>query len=98
MTLCHFIGDELTALGFRLAGADTHTPAEAQIAPLFRSLQGQEGLLILTQSAAAVLPEDELQAAMLAARPMILVIPEASGGAPPVDFAQRLREQLGMSE
>jgi hypothetical protein len=35
---------------------------------------------------------------MLAARPMILVIPEASGGAPPVDFAQRLREQLGMSE
>ena len=39
MTLCAFIGDELTAAGFRLAGARVHSPQAAEIPELFRRLR-----------------------------------------------------------
>jgi vacuolar-type H+-ATPase subunit F/Vma7 len=98
MAICHFIGDEITALGFRLAGASIQTPALAEVASVLRELRGRPGLLVLTADCAAAVPAAQLQAAMIAAEPLLVLIPSAAGGMPAPDLAAAVRQQLGMSE
>ena len=43
-----FIGDELTAAGYRLAGASTHTPDKPQIAEAFAKIGQDFELLLMT--------------------------------------------------
>jgi vacuolar-type H+-ATPase subunit F/Vma7 len=96
-TGCAFIGDEVTAAGFRLAGADTHCPAPAHAPALFARLLGETGLLLLTQEALGWVGEGTVRAATLAGRPQVLVIPDVRGRSKPPDVGEAIRRQLGMA-
>jgi vacuolar-type H+-ATPase subunit F/Vma7 len=96
--LCAFVGDEVSAAGFRLAGIDTHVPAAHDTVALFRRLVREVQLLLITAEAANSLPAAELQRAMAAERPLVLVIPDVRGRLEPADVGIRLRRQLGMAE
>ena len=48
-----FIGDEVSALGFRLAGVDVHTPGPGEGSALFARLRCEAALILLTQEALA---------------------------------------------
>lgn len=98
MAICAFIGDELTAAGFRLGGAEVHTPAAGQLPALFRRLRERTELLILTAEAAAGVPQALMRQTTAAGRPLLLVLPDARGRSRPEDLAALLRHQLGMSE
>ena len=98
MAICTFIGDELTAAGFRLAGAEVHSPPAPEIPALFRRLRERCELLILTAEAATGVPEALMQQTTAAGRPLLLVVPDARGGRRPEDLAALLRDKLGMSE
>jgi vacuolar-type H+-ATPase subunit F/Vma7 len=98
MTLCAFVGDELTAAGFRLAGAETFSPAAAEVPTLFRSLLDGYDLLILTAEAAAEVPPEQLHRSAARGRPLLLVVPDARGRQRPPDLVALLRGQLGMAE
>ena len=98
MTLCAFIGDELTAAGFRLAGARVHSPPAGEIPDLFRRLRQECELLILTAEAAGGVPEALMQQTTSAGRPLLLVVPDARERRGPEDLAAMLRNKLGMSE
>ncbi|MEA3278386.1 MAG: V-type ATP synthase subunit F [Pseudomonadota bacterium] len=98
MTLCAFIGDEVSAAGFRLAGVDVHVPRPEQAAGLFQRLRDEAELILLTAEAARWLPEDGLRRARAANRPLVLVIPDVRGRAQPPDISAALRRQLGMAE
>lgn len=110
MAVCAFIGDEVSAAGFRLAGMDVHVPADDptgdpagaqagdQAVDLFRQILRDRQLVLLTAEFADRLPPDLLDAALRAERPLVLVIPDIRGGSAPADLASRLRRQLGMSE
>jgi vacuolar-type H+-ATPase subunit F/Vma7 len=98
MGLCAFIGDEVTAAGFRLAGIDVHTPAPQQTPRLFQRLLGEAEFLLITVEAAARLPEEALRRAIVTERPLVLVIPDVRGHGEPPDIAAALRRQLGMAE
>ena len=98
MAVCAFIGDEVTAAGFRLGGAEVHTPTAEQLPALFRRLRERHPLLILTAEMAAGVPEALLQQTTAAGKPLLLVLPDARGRSRPEDLALRLRDKLGMSE
>jgi vacuolar-type H+-ATPase subunit F/Vma7 len=86
MPTCAFLGDEVSAAGFRLAGAEVHTPGNGEAVELFRRLGDAHELVILLEQAAQ------------RNRPLVLVIPDAAGRTQPPDLAARMREQLGLNE
>jgi vacuolar-type H+-ATPase subunit F/Vma7 len=93
---CGFIGDEVTAAGFRLAGARVYPCPPGDAAALFRQLASRHPLLVLTAEAAARVPEELLQQAAARGRPLLLVVADAAGREAPPDPARALRRQLGM--
>lgn len=98
MRLCAFIGDEVSAAGFRLAGVEVHVPSRGQAAALFRRLLGEVPMVLITAEVSAWLPREELHRAIAADRPLVLVMPDVRGRAQPRDIAAALRRQLGMAE
>lgn len=95
---CAFIGDEVSACGFRLAGVATHSPAPTEAANLFRRLRAEAALILVTQEALAWVGEAAVQAAVAAGRPLVLVIPDVRGQSRPPDLGEAIRRQLGMAE
>lgn len=98
MGLCAFIGDEVSAAGFRLAGVEVHVQSAEGAAPLFRRLVQEGQMVLITAEVARSLPEAELQRALAAERPLVLVIPDVRGRQQPMDIGSLLRRQLGMAE
>lgn len=98
MALCAFMGDEVSAAGFRLAGVDVHVPGPEQAPDLFCRLLSESRLLLVTAEVARWLPEDLLLRASTAEQSSVLVIPDIRGRAEPPDLASLLRHQLGMAE
>jgi vacuolar-type H+-ATPase subunit F/Vma7 len=98
MTLCAFIGDEVSAAGFRLAGVQVHVPESASAQGLFQRLMDQVDLILLTAEVAEWIPAPVLHQAFAADRPLVLVIPDVRGRLQPPDICAALRRQLGMAE
>ncbi|NCA70206.1 MAG: Vacuolar H+transporting two-sector ATPase F subunit [Sphingobacteriia bacterium] len=98
MAACVFIGDEVSALGFRLAGAEVHQPDPRELRGLFTRLLTETSLIILTAELASALPADLLRGAELATWPLVVVIPDARARGTPPDLVAEMRHQLGMSE
>ena len=90
MARVHYIGDEATAAGYRLAGADVRVPAAQELADTFRrALESDADLVLLSAQHAAALPEEELDAALLGDRPLVAIVP---------DVAREVRLALGIEE
>jgi vacuolar-type H+-ATPase subunit F/Vma7 len=94
---CAFIGDEVSAVGFRLAGVAVHSPDPAQAPGLFERLRGEAALVLVTQEALAWVGEGAVRAAIRAGRPLVLVIPDVRGRHKPPDIGEAIRRQLGMA-
>lgn len=91
-----YIGDELTAAGFRLAGAQVLLPAAGEEAASLARAQRDGQLVLLSADVAARLPRELLGAALAALAPLTLVVPDLLGRQPLPDRAQRLRRRMGM--
>jgi vacuolar-type H+-ATPase subunit F/Vma7 len=98
MKPCAFLGDEVSAAGFRLAGVEAHVPRSEQVPGLFRRLLNECGLVLITAGIAEEVPEDLLRPALVAGRPPVLVIPDVRWQTEPPDLGALLRRQLGMVE
>jgi len=98
MAFCAFMGDEVSATGFRLAGADVHVPLPEQTPDLFRRLLSESQLVIVTAEVAGWVPEDLFRRAAISERPPVLVIADVRGRLEPSDLAALLRRELGMAE
>lgn len=98
METCAFIGDEVTAAGFRLAGFDVYIPAAEEVTGVLVKLSEEMELVIITAEMAQAIPDQLLHQAIVRGRPLILVIPDIRQRFQPVDLTSELRQQLGMSE
>lgn len=102
MALLHYVGDEIAAAGWRLAGAAVHVPAagdEAAALSAARAAARATGALVLVSAATAARIDAVLvQGAVAAPAPLVLVIPDTQGQVAMPDFAARLRTQLGLDE
>jgi len=91
-----FIGDELTASGFRLTGVEMLVPKPEAVGAAFEEARARSALVIITAELARRLPASQLEAAMLAETPALAIIPDIMFRASPPDLTRRLRSVLGI--
>jgi len=92
-----YIGDEATAAGYRLAGAETRVPAEGETAEVYRrAVADGADLILLSAEHAAELEAAELDAALVGLRPLTAIVPDAFGRRAPPDVAREVRIALGI--
>lgn len=97
---CVFVGDALSAAGWRLAGAACRVPALADTPALVRRLRADAdvALIVITAEQAAALPAALLEAAIAEQRPPFLVVADIRGQRAPPDHMAALKRQLGLAE
>jgi vacuolar-type H+-ATPase subunit F/Vma7 len=91
-----FIGDEVTATGFRLTGIETIVPAPEDAGATLDDARARAALVIMTAELAANVPAAKLEAAMLAETPALAIVPDARFHVGVPDLAWRLRRVLGI--
>lgn len=93
-----FIGDELTAAGFRLTGIKTVVPKPEAAGEALDLARKQAALVIMTADVARQVPAAMLDAALIAAAPTVAIVPDVLLRTPVPDLARRLRRALGIEE
>lgn len=90
-----YIGDETTALGYRLAGAHVAPCDPTTLFEVFERACHDSRIVLISAECAARLPASRLQAARDGFEPLVFVLPDTSRGGPP-DFSDRVRAELGI--
>lgn len=90
------IADEITAVGWRLAGAQVHTPDAPAVPECFRMAQRSADLLLITAELANAVPSAELQQALLSQRPLVLVIADLQHHREPPEVETEVRRAMGV--
>lgn len=96
MSVIVFIGDELTAAGFRLAGIETLVPSPDAAWDTLAEARTRADLIVLTADYARQIPVRELDDVLLAEAPIVAVIPDVLARVLPPDLTRRLRATLGI--
>jgi vacuolar-type H+-ATPase subunit F/Vma7 len=96
MTTAVYLGDEVGAAGYRLAGVSARTPAAAEVGAALAQACAESELVLLSARLAAAIGERPLRAALSAPSPLVLVVPDLDGDVAVPDLAARLHAQLGL--
>lgn len=92
-----YIGDAVTATGYRLAGAETRVPAEGEVVEAIReAVRGEVDLVLLSPALAQALTEAELAQLLAMERPLVTLVPELFGEVRPPDLKRKVRAALGI--
>jgi len=91
-----FIGDEVSAAGFRLAGAEVLVPEPDDVEDSFLALRSETDLVLLTADAAGRIGKAHLKGALRAGRPLIAIVPDCRNRVAPPDLEHDLRRILGL--
>jgi len=91
-----YLGDEVGAAGYRLAGARVRTPQVGEVAAALAQACAQAPLVLLSAAVAAGIGERQLRAALSALSPLVLIVPDLQAEVPLPDLAARLHAQLGL--
>ncbi|MBF0611207.1 MAG: hypothetical protein G8345_11870 [Magnetococcales bacterium] len=92
-----FIGDELSAAGWRLAGFEILVPTAKELEEAVRQTISRVPLLILTGEMANRLPRALMEQLLASVNPMVLVVPTMQPASQGLDVAARIRSQLGIT-
>jgi vacuolar-type H+-ATPase subunit F/Vma7 len=98
MAVVEFIGDEVSAAGYRLCGVDVHIATEKNVLALLQHACERASMVLLGSSAARSVPEKELDRLLANLQPPVLVVPDVRGRHHIPDIAHRVHSQLGMLE
>jgi hypothetical protein len=96
MTAPVYLGDDVSAAGYRLAGALVRTPRAGEEAAALAWALSQAPLVLLSTAVAAGIGGSALRRALSALQPLVLIVPDLQGQVPAPDLAARLRTQLGL--
>ncbi len=91
-----FIGDEISASAYRLAGAAVRVPAFEELTAVVKRACEEAELVLITAEYAQRLTSDELAKMQARLQPLVLVVPDVRDRVPIPDFAKQLRSQLGV--
>ncbi len=91
-----YVGDEVSAAGWRLAGVGVAVPEAGAEASALAKARAEAPLVLVAASVAARISEESLRAALAAVSPLTLIVPDLLGTTPVPDVAARLRRQLGL--
>ena len=93
-----FIGDEVSASGWRLVGVHTIVADRDAAAAAFDAVSADTELLLITAICAAGLERGRLDAAVRRGKPMILVVPDAANRLGPPDLDGKVDRVLGIEQ
>lgn len=96
MAAALFIGDEITASAYRLAGIPAVTAADGDLAKQFEQALELCDLLLTTTACAETLGEERILAGVRRARPLLLVVPDVATRRPPPDIDAAVDRVLGI--
>jgi vacuolar-type H+-ATPase subunit F/Vma7 len=91
-----YLGDEVSAAGYRLAGARVHTPRVGDETSALSWACLHSPMVLLSAAVAAEVAENVLRDALAATAPLVLIVPDRNGAVALPDLAGRLRAQLGL--
>jgi len=92
-----YIGDEVTAAGFRLAGIDARTVEPGATADeMRRAVADGAELILLSGQLAGFVPPPELEAALVAPQPPVVVVDDVCGRSVLPDLTREVRATLGI--
>lgn len=91
-----FLGDELSAAGYRLAGVDARVPPAGNEAACFENALGEAPLVLVGSRCATAIPPASLEAALALLSPLVMVVPEWNGTQPASAPANKVRRVLGL--
>jgi vacuolar-type H+-ATPase subunit F/Vma7 len=90
------IADEVTALGWRLIGAEVHVPGAMTAQQGFRDALRSADLVLITAECAREIPASQLHPALLAGKPLVLVIADLRDRHEPAGIEEEARRALGI--
>ena len=93
-----YIGDEVSASGYRLAGLRVHTPGQDELSAIINSECANAPLILISADMARRLPAAQLDSLLARVTPPVVLVPDVRGNTPLADLAIRLRQQLGVLE
>ena len=91
------ISDEVSALGWRLAGARPLIADERNVQDRLAEARQHADLVFITADLSKRLPDSVLSAALLAEKPLMAVIVAPQGGEEPPDLEHQARHLLGIA-
>jgi len=91
------LADELTAVGWRLAGARVLTPDRRNVEECFRTALRSAEVVLITAELTAAVPAQQLEEALRAQPPLVLVIADLREGREPPDMEEQIRRALGVA-
>ncbi len=98
MSVTCYIGDEVSAAGFRLAGARVIVPAAGDETLSLASARQSATLILVAADVATRIATRDLASAQAALKPLTLIVPDLREEIPLTDLATRLRQQLGLED
>ena len=93
-----FIGDEVSASGFRLAGLRVRVPQDEDVLTILQWACEQAPMVLISANVAQQLPATELDVYLARVSPPVVIVPDVRGQVKVPDIATRLRQQLGVLE
>ena len=98
MSVPVFIGDEVSAQGYRLAGLRTVVAGEGELLAVLERACEQAPLVLIDAALAEEIRGATLDALLSRITPPVVVVPAVRGAARMPDIVPRLRRQLGVLE
>ena len=93
-----FIGDEVSAAGYRLAGLQVHTPPVDAVLQTVEQVAGEAPLILISPYFAQHIPAGILDRLLAGIHPRVIIVPDVHGKSLMPDLASRIRRQLGVLE
>lgn len=93
-----YIGDEVSAAGFRLAGMQVCVPRANEYLQLLARACDEAELILISADVARHIPTEDLDRYLALVEPSVVVVPDVRGRSPMQDLSTRLRRQLGVLE
>jgi vacuolar-type H+-ATPase subunit F/Vma7 len=91
-----YVGDEVTAAGFRLAGIDVLVPRDGHEREALAQARLRAPLVLLCAAVAARIDAAVLAAALAALHPPVAILPDVHGEASVPDPGPRIARALGL--
>lgn len=96
MSAITFIGDELTAAGYRLAGLRVQVVPPAEAAAALRAAREESTLVLLAPAHARAIPGAQLAEALRGFHPLTIAVDDILGQDVPPDLERDMRRALGV--
>jgi vacuolar-type H+-ATPase subunit F/Vma7 len=93
-----FIGDEITAAGYRLCGVDVYIADRVNALLLIKQACESASLVLVSSSTAQYLTTEERAVLMERITPAVVVVPDVTAKQAVPDIATMIHKQLGMLE